>query len=123
MLVLPPIDLNDQKDMFAYMVKKFVPSLQRCLRDGGFESKREERTSGGTFIVAIKGQIFKIESDYQVAINIEDFSAAGCGEDLALGALYATKEMGDGKRRVEIALEAAEAFSAGVRGPFTILSI
>jgi ATP-dependent protease HslVU (ClpYQ) peptidase subunit len=120
---IPPIDVNDQKDLFAYMVKKFIPALQRCLREGGYEGKREERLFAGTFIVAIKGEIFKIHDDYQVATSLQNFCAAGCGEDLALGALWATKNEEDPQKRVQVALEAAEAFSAGVRSPFTILSV
>ncbi len=120
-LVLPVIDKKDEKNMLGYMVKKFIPALQKCLREGGFESKKEERVSGGTFIVAVKNQIFKIQSDYQVSIAEDDFYAAGCGEDLALGALYATKEDSDPEKRIRVALEAAERFSAGVRGPFIIV--
>ncbi len=120
-LILPSIDKKDEKNMFGYMVKKFIPALQKCLREGGFESKKEDRVSGGTFIVAVRNQIFKIQSDYQVSMAEDDFYAAGCGEDLALGALYATKEDPDPEKRVRTALEAAERFSAGVRGPFILV--
>lgn len=122
-LVLPVIDKQDEKDLFGYMVKKFIPSLQKCFREGGFEKKEQERVSGGTFIVTVKDQIFKIQDNYQVVMETEDFCAAGCGEQFALGAFYATKEIEDAEKRVRTALEAAEAFSAGVCGPFHILSV
>lgn len=46
--------------------------------------------------------------------------AVGCGDQIARGALYGT-QMQPPKERIRIALEAAERFSAGVRGPFIIL--
>jgi len=122
-LVLPIIDRKkDEKDLLGYMVRKFIPALQKCLREGGYETKKEERTTGGTFIVAVKGEVFKIQSDYQVSVHAENFCATGCGEDLALGALYATKDWQDPEKRLTIALEAAETFSAGVQRPFIIIS-
>ncbi|MEO3924086.1 hypothetical protein ABGB07_09550 [Micromonosporaceae bacterium B7E4] len=45
----------------------------------------------------------------------------GCGSEIALGALFATARTSmSPKRRVTVALEAAERFSAGVRGPFLV---
>ncbi|GAA4716378.1 hypothetical protein [Phytohabitans rumicis] len=50
-------------------------------------------------------------------------TAVGCGSDLALGALFATaRTRMSPHRRVMVALQAAERFSAGVRGPFLCLS-
>jgi ATP-dependent protease HslVU (ClpYQ) peptidase subunit len=59
-------------------------------------------------------------SDYQIARPGDEFAAVGCGEDIALGAMYATRHLPPAKR-IEMALEAAERFSAGVRGPFITL--
>lgn len=52
------------------------------------------------------------------------YDAVGCGQDIALGSLYATKKLddfSDPEAAVETALEAAEGYSAGVRRPFKIL--
>jgi hypothetical protein len=47
----------------------------------------------------------------------------GVGDEIALGALFATAQSRMApQRRVETALRAAERFSAGVRGPFVCLS-
>lgn len=51
------------------------------------------------------------------------YAAVGCGEEIARGALFATRaaKLRPEKRAV-VALEAAERFSAGVRGPFKVLA-
>ncbi|KKO71831.1 hypothetical protein AAV32_09670 [Kerstersia gyiorum] len=60
---------------------------------------------------------------YQVGEAASGYDAVGCGADIALGALCATTGMADHNSRIGLALHAAEAHSAGVRGPFTVLSI
>jgi hypothetical protein len=59
-------------------------------------------------------------SDYQVAESVLDYEAVGCGTDIAMGSLHATGEHTTmyAVQRIKAALEAAEEFSAGVRGPF-----
>ncbi len=109
-------------DIFGHMVNRFIPSLQQCFRRGGFEQKEKEKVSGGQLIVAVKNSFFRISEDYQVAMETENYTAIGCGDALALGALYATKDMKDPKKRILTALKAAEAFSAGVARPFHIIS-
>jgi hypothetical protein len=62
--------------------------------------------------------------DYQVGLAADQFDAAGCGEQIARGALYATQDVPLlGHERVELALQAAERHSAGVRAPFHIMSL
>jgi ATP-dependent protease HslVU (ClpYQ) peptidase subunit len=102
-----------------YMATNFVDAVRECLKTNGFAKKEAEVESGGTFLVAYKGRLFCIQSDYQVAEALDQFSAVGCGEDIALGALFATPHL-KGKERAQVALQAAERFSAGVRGPFHI---
>ena len=68
-----------------------------------------------------RGRIFEIESDYQVGERAEPFNAVGCGQDLALGALYAAEHLASRPRaRIELSLAAAANFSAGVYPPFRI---
>jgi ATP-dependent protease HslVU (ClpYQ) peptidase subunit len=104
-----------------YMATVFVNAVRQCLKDGGWAGKEKEQELGGTFIAAYRGRIFEVQSDYQVAEREEPFSAVGCGEDLALGALYASDALFDNpEERVRLALKAAAAFSAGVHPPFRI---
>lgn len=100
-----------------YMATVFIDELRKTLKDGGFSKTDNGVESGGTFLVGYRGRIFKVYDDFQVAEAIEPYDACGCGEDIAFGALFASRDMSPGDR-VHLALEAAERFSAGVRSPF-----
>ena len=117
--VPPPIP---DTGLMGYMVGPFVDALRKCLKDGGYASKQNEVESGGVFLVGVRGRLFLIDCDYQVGESHDDLSAAGCGRDYALGSLHATPHMSP-KKRVRLALEAAEEFSAGVCGPFNLITI
>jgi ATP-dependent protease HslVU (ClpYQ) peptidase subunit len=104
-----------------YMTTSFIDSVRACLKGGGWAEKDKDQERGGTFLVAYRGRIFEIESDYQVGERKEPYSAVGCGFDLALGSLFTSQseQVPWGPReRVETALMAAAAFSAGVYPPF-----
>lgn len=107
---------------YAYMVTEFVDAVRDCLKKGGYAEKHNEAEQGGTFLVGYAGHLFEIHGDYQVAETVDGFSACGCGDMIALGALAAT--VGDPPlERLYKALQAAERFSGGVRSPFHIESI
>jgi hypothetical protein len=104
-----------------FMSTTFVDALRSCLKEGGYARKDSEQESGGTFLVGVAGRLFRIGSDYQVGESVDLYDAVGSGDDLALGALYATPGQPP-KERIRIALGAAERFSAGVRRPFVIVA-
>ncbi|WP_026622563.1 ATP-dependent protease HslVU (ClpYQ) peptidase subunit (plasmid) [Ensifer sp. WSM1721] len=113
---LPP-KRHPESDVYAFMVTEFVDALRRCLKDGGYAQRHNEAERGGTFLVGYAGRLFKIDEDYQVGEPVDGFDACGCGYRIALGALFASSDSPP-RERLEIALDAAERFSAGVRGPF-----
>lgn len=116
----PPKRHLDQ-DVYKFMVTDFVDAVRDCFKRGGFAEREREAESGGTFLVGYAGRLFEIGSDYQVGENTEPYSACGCGGQVAMGALHATKGMGmSPDQRIIAALRAAETFSAGVRGPFHV---
>lgn len=108
-------------DTMAYLVAEFIPALRQCFNANGYGQSHNHQDSGGCFLLGYRGEIFQIESDYQVARPMDEYAAVGCGFDLALGALHATQdgatEVGD---RVVAALKAAAHHSAGVCPPFVI---
>nr|MDT0660142.1 hypothetical protein [Micromonospora sp. DSM 115978] len=121
---LTPPKPKPRKDLERFMSTTFIDSLRDCLKSGGWAKKENDREEGGTFLVGVSGRLFTIYSDYQVAEAADGYAAVGCGDDLALGALYATAGLPiRPKRRVKVALRAAERFSTGVRGPFTCLAL
>jgi hypothetical protein len=107
-----------------FMATTFIDAVRNCLKAGGWARRENDREEGGTFLVGVRGRLFTVEDDYQVGQAADGFAAVGCGDQVALGALYATARNGmKPRRRVKTALAAAERFSAGVRAPFICLSI
>jgi len=118
---VPPVR-DETMPVDKFMSTVFIDAIRNCLKNGGFASKSNETESGGNFLVGYEGRIFNIYSDYQVGESAWDYEAIGCGEDIAMGALFASK-LKDPEAKIKIALEAAEQFSCGVRGPFIFNSL
>jgi len=121
-----PPAMTEGADLYDYMVTHFVDAVRACLKTGGWASKKEENEIGGTFLVGCRGRLFTIYSDYQVGESVDGMSSVGCGSELALGAMHALTLLEESltpEARIKIALEITEKKSAGVHGPFLILSI
>jgi hypothetical protein len=116
---LKPPTHHPDVDFMAYMVNDVVNAVRDCLKTGGYARKEKEAEEAGTFLVGFKGNLFKIDADYQVAQPSLPFDACGCAQDIALGCLYANEHL-QPEQRITQALEAAESFSAAVRRPFVI---
>jgi ATP-dependent protease HslVU (ClpYQ) peptidase subunit len=104
-----------------YMATNFVNAVRECLKTNGFSQVKNGVEEGGTFLVGYKRRLFCIFDDYQVAEAADAFDAVGCGHDIAKGALFATSHL-SGEERLRVVFQAAERYSAGVRGPFVFQS-
>ena len=104
-----------------YMTTAFVDAVRECLDEGGWKKTRDERESGGNFIVGYRARVYEVQDDFQVMIAASGYTSVGCGHEIAMGAMHATERSRSPVQRVRRALEAAEQFSAGVRGPFVII--
>ncbi len=121
---------HEKKDDFEYLCTDFVKKLQTTLEKNGLggENKRSEREVEGSIIIAYKGNIYVMDSDFQIGIPVDNYASIGCGSDLALGSLHTTDSLlgvGDFKKltpelRIKLALTAAATFSTGVLPPFII---
>jgi ATP-dependent protease HslVU (ClpYQ) peptidase subunit len=114
-----------------YMNTKFIEAVRDVLKSHGYAKISNNAETGGIFLVGYKGALYFIDCDFQVGVHHERYDAVGCGEDYAIGALYAFENlkndfsecgMYDAKDKIFMALEAAEKFSAGVQGPFNFVS-
>ena len=117
-----PEGWEDPGDDYRFMVSKFVPAVRKFLFDGGFGKKENGVEEGGWFLVGFKDRLYTIQPDFQVAETIEPYTAIGCGQCYALGALEMTDGMCISDRVLE-ALRVAEKYSNGVRGPFHVLTL
>lgn len=113
---------KENQDVFAYMVTDFIEAVRVCLKQGGYANVNSNEETGGTFLVGYKKRLFCIDSDFQVGEFLEPYASVGCGESYALGSFYSTEKL-QANERLKKALEAAEMFSAGVRGPFNTIQL
>jgi ATP-dependent protease HslVU (ClpYQ) peptidase subunit len=118
----PPEQRDDVED-YKYMCTAFIDAIRQCLKSGGLTKiNNNQEESEGSFLVAYKGHLYYIGSDFQVGEDADGYSSVGCGEFYALGSLFSSRII-DPQKRITKALEAAEHFSAGVGRPFIILEI
>lgn len=111
-------------DQLKFMTTHFVDAVRMVLKTGGYAKNESGQESGGTFLVGWRGHLYYVGGDFQVGRANQGFQAVGCGGEVAEGALYGMSKLPRQPRpdvRVRIALEAAEALSAGVRGPFKVV--
>ena len=117
-----PTKTNSGLDKF--MRTKFIDSIKVAFKDHGFGSIGvSDEDTGGIFIVGLEGRIFTIDEDFHVGENVVNYMAEGSGGQVALGALYATKNQKNPKLRLKLALEAASEFNMAVAPPFTYIQV
>jgi len=120
-----PPSIAEDIDIYTYMCTSFVDEVRKIFKEGGFSKNKESVETGGRFLVGYKGRLFQIDDDFQVGESFNSFNAVGCGDRYAKGALevlvnYPVKF--DSVEIVKYSLRVAEKFSAGVSGPFVIIS-
>lgn len=118
---LTPPAPRENVDPVTFMSTEFIDAVRDVLKKGGFAKVDNAVEQGGEFLVGWRGGLYHVGLDFQVGAALTDFDACGVGEDVALGAMQVL-ETRDPRARVRRALEAAEAWNAAVRGPFTIVS-
>jgi ATP-dependent protease HslVU (ClpYQ) peptidase subunit len=106
----------------SYMVRHFVEAVRKLLKERGFAKIESNTESGGQFLVAYRGRLFTVESDFQVGESGDGFDAIGTGGEVALGAMKALERLAPAAR-VRRALGIAAHFNMGVCPPFVVKSI
>ena len=121
-LSIPKIEENQDIDDYLYV--KFLDAVIKCFKDNQYAKIDSNEIHGGTFLFGFRGCLYQVEGDFQIGKPMLNFDAVGCGQDIALGCLYGLRDKKmEPRDRLILALEAAENYSAGVRGPFHIVSI
>lgn len=129
---LPKYREDEHKSIKEFICTIFVDALMKLFKDNGYSriSNNEEETND-QYLIGFKGELFIIESNYQVMQYETKYLSIGCGAPYAKGSLFSMlgiKSLGENEEYtpgslIEEALKAAEYFNAGVRGPFVIENI
>lgn len=113
-------------DAHKFMVKKFIPSLRKCLKEEGYMKIINAEENAGTFIVAFRHFLFIVESDLQVGQPADDYIAHGSGIEVAMGSLDTSSKINKQISAVEmcsLALEAACKHVPTVGGTIKVLKV
>ncbi len=127
-LVKYKLGLKDdpRKEAHEFMCVDFVDKMRTVLNDNGAKiiDKNEDSVSVGSWLlISFRGQLYEVQPNFQVEQRTEPYDAIGCGAELALGSLHeSSRSKLKPKERIIRALKCAENFSAGVRGPFKVIS-
>lgn len=115
------LKLEPQKDVAdeEYITTVFVDAVKSLFKEHGHSSiKDNQENSEDSLLVGYRGNLFEIESNFQVVRYSSNFAAVGVGENYALGAMEVLK--GNPKERITKALEIVSKYSMGVAPPFMI---
>lgn len=113
-LFIPPVpNVNEKKDLYKFMITKFVPAMRETLDENGYKATPGD-DSGFSMLIAYDGEMFDIGDDFSVLLNSDGIYGVGNGSKFAIGALYAGAS-------VEKALEIAATNDIYTSGPFQIV--
>ena len=113
-IFIPPVPtVVERKNLYKFMITKFVPAMRECLEDNGWKSDPKD-DSGFSMLIAFDGELFDIGDDFSVLLNDDGIYGVGNGSKYAIGALFAGAS-------VEKALEIAAHNDIYTSGPFQIV--
>lgn len=115
----PPAKHDGITDM-QYLVSYFINELRSVLKDKGvsFISENEEGVENTSFILGFNGNVYCVESDFQVSHPADNVYSIGCGSSYALGAFDALSSVKDAKRRLIRSMDITLNRCAGVSKPY-----
>jgi hypothetical protein len=113
-IFIPPVPtIVERKNLYKFMITKFVPAMREALDEAGYKSDPKE-DSGFSMLIAFDGELFDIGDDFSVLLNDTGIYGVGNGSKYAIGALSVGAS-------VEKALEVAADNDIYTSGPFQIV--
>ena len=114
-IFVPPVpSVQERKDLYKFMIVKFIPAMRECLEDNGWKPSTDDKESGFNMLFAFDGEVFDIGDDFSVLLNDDGIYGVGSGSPYAIGALYAGAT-------VEKALDYASSNDIYTSGPYQIV--
>lgn len=120
----PLLDIIEGEDIYHYLINTVTHQMRQTLKTHGNIEKDKKEQTRNEFIIAFRGEIYKIGCDFAINNPVENYTAIGSGEKFALGSLHATELSGlDPRTRITQALDAASKYNSFVAPPYEILSM
>lgn len=110
-----------------FIYTEFLGSIRKVLKANGVcQISDSVESTDAAVAIGYRKRLFIMYGDFQISIPAESYVGLGCGGDLVRGSLYTTCKLKldlEPSEQIKLALQAAQAGSAGVRGPFRILKL
>jgi hypothetical protein len=104
-----------------WVVRTLIPTAQAVLNCHNAWEGLADNERGILLLVAVRGELCVVQDDWAVVSPREGYAAIGTGSAIALGALHATKDLADGKKRCYKAIKAAAHHVPSVAEPVQYL--
>jgi ATP-dependent protease HslVU (ClpYQ) peptidase subunit len=115
---LDPPTLRRRQDVYEWALE-FADRFQELLAEDKGGRDKSDGHAYGRLLVGFQGRLFILAGSYGVVEAGHAYNAIGSGDELALGALYATRDLPP-ERRLRLALRAAARHDVYVSAPFQI---
>lgn len=122
-LKIPKVTVKSDEQ---FITSYFIPAIRQAFSDAGYEKTLEGISTHETeFLVAYKGKIYEIDSDYSWVQDSRNIYALGSGGAIALGALATL--VGDSITKTEArkwalkALDIASSYNADTAPPYHVV--
>lgn len=109
----PRVLQKDKENLFSFMVNKVVPSMRECIKNSGYDPDKDDKDAGFDFIIAVGGELFEVDTTFNVAKTKDNIYGVGSGSPFAMGALAAGAS-------IELAVEIAARMSVNTEGPILV---
>lgn len=113
------------KSDMEYLVVDLVDALRDLWHSKGMlKSENDVQNVDLQCLIGYRGKLYYMDEDLQIGRSTNGYLAIGCGSDVALGAMHVLQKLeASPVEMLTGALEAAVAWCAGVRGPFTFITV
>lgn len=115
----PRVQHADETDDMRYMVEIFIEEVRTLLKTNGVMSINNNSESAWGFLVGYRGNLYKVDNDLQIIKANPQIEAIGCGDEFALGAVYALKNIHP-EKRILSALEIAGNLASYIGAPYYV---
>lgn len=113
--------ISESTDLDKWVAVDFMKAIRKAYADNGWDKQKDGEAHGGSFLLAVMGRCYEIQSDYSYIRNISGEYAIGSGQDYALGSLRSTRGRMTTHKRILESLETAAEYVVSVSAPFDII--
>lgn len=122
-----PQQKSEESDM-GYLINVFVKAIINCIDANQFTSSENsdgKEIPGSNMIFGYRGNLYVLDSNFQIVQTTENYAAIGSGMDEALAALKTMELTGYAvhpKDAIKTALKVSSYFNMGVDEPFRVIN-